>query len=243
MLSGTVEELDEQQLAEFYAYPAHSEQPWLRANFVSTLDGAAQGPDSRSGSLSGAADRRVLALLRALADVIVVGAGTARAEKYGPARIRPEHANLRASRGLAPTPPIAVVTRTLRVPEKLLDDPRTLIITGEAPEADLARLSERVDVAVCGGLQADPQSVVDALVARGHRDILTEGGPTLFAELAGEDLIDELCLTITPVVIAGPAMRVTHGRQLDVATGFRPDGLLEDDGYLFGRWLRDRRGR
>lgn len=232
--------LDDARLAELYAYPERD--PWVRANFVSTLDGAAQGPDHRSGSISGSGDRRVLALLRALADVIVVGAGTARAERYGPATIRPEHAGIRAALGLPPTPPIAVVTQSMSVPDQLLADPRTIIITGSAAsEAARGWLADRVDVAVCGTDRAAPDGVIDALRARGHRRILTEGGPTFFAELAAADLVDELCLTMTPVVLGGDAMRVTHGRMLDSPASFDLTQLLEDEGFLFGRWLRSGR--
>lgn len=231
--------LDENSLAEAYAYP--EDRLWVRANFVSTLDGAAQGPDMRTASISGAGDRRVLALLRALADVIVVGAGTARAERYGPATIRPEHAGIRARLGMPPTPPIAVVTASLRVPEPLLTDPRTILITGgSAPVAERERLSERVDVAVCPEELASPTGVVSALRQRGHRRILTEGGPTFFAELVAADLVDELCLTLAPVILGGELLRVTHGQRLAVPANFGLAGLLEDEGFLFGRWVRSR---
>lgn len=238
------DELDATRLAELYAYPASSERdPYVRANFVSTLDGAAHGPDQRSGSISGRGDRQILALLRALADVIVVGAGTARTERYAPATIRPEHAVLRAALGLPPTPPIAVITQSLRVPDRLLADPRTIIITGStAPRAERRSLHDRVDLAVCGADVVTPEAVVEALRDRGHRRILAEGGPTFFADLIVANLVDELCLTMNPVVLGGNAPRITHGPMLDAPAGFELGQLLEDDGFLFGRWHRaDRR--
>lgn len=233
-------DLDDVQLATHYAYPYRADgRPWLRANFISTLDGAAQGPDGRSGSLASSADRRVLALLRALADVILVGAGTARAEHYGPASVRKEHAPLRVALGLPPRPPIAVVSGSLDVPHELLTDPATIILTSRsAPAEQRAELAERVDVAVVGDDVVDPTQVLNALAERGHTNVITEGGPTLFTELAAAGLLDELCLTMAPTLLGGDAPRVTHGALLPDSLGFRLDLLLEEEGYLFSRWQR-----
>ena len=99
-------------LAALYAYPdiAPGAAPWLRASMVASVDGAAS-LGGRSGGLSGDADRLVFSVLRSLADVILVGAGTARAEGYRPVRDGEVWASLRAGR--APVPPIAVVTGKL----------------------------------------------------------------------------------------------------------------------------------
>lgn len=229
-------DLDDAALAGLYAYPRG--RRWIRANFVTTVDGAAQGPDHRSGSISGPADRRVLALLRALADVIVVGAGTARVEGYAPADIRPSFAPLREALGLPPTPPIAVVTDSLDVPDRLLADPRTVVLTCAQSDADRRRqLGEQVDLVVAGDQQVEAAAAVDALTARGHQRILTEGGPTFAGFLARAGLIDELCLTISPEVLAGPAMRLLTGPELSDPADLRLASLLEDDGFLFIRWI------
>ncbi|MGW0226952.1 pyrimidine reductase family protein [Actinopolymorpha singaporensis] len=229
-------DLTDDELAEIYRYPA--DQPWLRVNFVSSVDGAAQGPDGRSGTISGRPDRHVLALLRALCDVILVGAGTARAERYGPATIRPAFTALREKLGLAPTPPIAVVSHTLDLPDKLLADPRTVVITSRncSPERRAA-LEGRVDVAIAGESEVDVTAAVAALTDRGHRRILSEGGPSLFAELLARSLVDEVCLTQSPELLAGPAMRITHGPLLAEPTRLTLASLLEEDGFLFQRWL------
>ncbi len=102
-----------------YAYP--DRRPWVRANMVSSADGAVT-LEGRSGGLSGAADREIFALLRSLSDVILVGAGTVRAEHYGPAEpssahAEPssEHAEERAGRGAPPAPVIAVVSQRLEL--------------------------------------------------------------------------------------------------------------------------------
>ncbi|WP_020575764.1 pyrimidine reductase family protein [Actinopolymorpha alba] len=232
----TVTELDDAELAGLYRYPEG--RRWIRANFISTVDGAAQGLDRRSGSISGAADRRVLALLRALCDVILVGATTARIEQYAPADIRPAFAPLRAQLGLPPTPPIAVITHSLNISEKLLDDPRTLVLTSATAHAERRHLlADHVDVEVVGSERVEMPRAIDALTARGHRRILTEGGPSVFAALVGAHLVDELCLTLSPQLVAGHGLRVTDGSALPEPMQLRLASLLEEEGFLFYRWL------
>ncbi|MFD2081094.1 pyrimidine reductase family protein [Actinopolymorpha cephalotaxi] len=232
-------DLTDAELAEIYRYPADlADRAWLRVNFVSSVDGAAQGPDGRSGTISGRPDRHVLALLRALCDVILVGAGTARTERYGPATIRPAFVALREQLGLAPTPPIAVVSHSLDVPDRLLADPRTIVITSRScsPERRTA-LESRVDVAIAGESEVDVAEAVAALAQRGYRRILSEGGPNLFAKLLAGSLVDEVCLTQSPELLAGPAMRITHGPLLAEPTRLTLASLLEEDGFVFQRWL------
>jgi riboflavin biosynthesis pyrimidine reductase len=233
-------DLDDAQLAELYRFPPG--RRWVRTNFIATVDGAAEGPDHRSGSMSGAADRRILALLRALSDVILVGAGTARMEGYAPADIRPAFARFRSEAGQPPTPPIAVITDSLTFPEKLLDDPRTVVITSSRSDAGRRReLADRVDVVVAGSShRVDAKTAIDALSARGHQRILCEGGPTIFGFLAGAGVVDELCLTISPELLSGTSPRIMHGLDLPHPAQLRLDGLLEADGFLFFRWLLDR---
>src|SRR5699024_10261627 len=112
-------ELDDDELARVYAYPdpAAPGRGWVRANFVSTLDGSATGPDRLTGSINTTPDRVVFALLRSLADVILVGAGTARAEGYRPPEADPRWAGIRVGRPSAPA--MAVVTRSGLLPPLL----------------------------------------------------------------------------------------------------------------------------
>jgi riboflavin biosynthesis pyrimidine reductase len=230
-------QLDDAELAEFYRCP--NDRRWVRANFVSTLDGAAQGPDHRSGSISGPADKRAFALLRALADVILVGAGTARAEKYGPAGIRPEFAAIRKAHGHTDeTPPIAVVTNSLDLPEQLLEDPRTLVFAPGRRATECAALAERVQVVLSADDRVDIRQVLSTLDERGYRRISCEGGPHLFGELVAHDVLDELCLTLAPLLLPGDALRVTQGVAITQPLRLRPAGFLHDDGFLFSRWLR-----
>lgn len=212
---------DDAELERLYAYPTDG-RTWVRSNFVATLDGAAHAADGRSGSLGGDIDTHVFGILRSLADVVVVGAGTARAEGYGPAAV-----------------PIAVVSRRLDVPEALLTPGQLVITTADAPQDELSRLGAVVDVIAVGAGEIDWPAALSALADRGLRKVLCEGGPSLHGDLVTLDLVDELCLTIAPVLSSGDAPRIAHG-----ATAVdRPMTLghsLEVDGVLLTRWVRDR---
>jgi riboflavin biosynthesis pyrimidine reductase len=232
--------LSDTDLAALYGYPAG---PWLRANMVASVDGAAS-LDGVTRGLSSAADRRVFALLRTLADVIVVGAATVRAEKYAPVRQHELWPDLRPGR--APTPPIAVITARLGIDpaSRLITEApasaRTIIITtASAPAGQRALLEEHAEVIVAGQDRVDLKTAVAALAERGHRRMLTEGGPHVLAEIAAAGLLDELCLTVSPV-LAGPApARILAGS----ASAGAPQPLtlahvLEEDGYLLCRYTR-----
>jgi riboflavin biosynthesis pyrimidine reductase len=187
--------------------------PVLRVNFVSSVDGAATR-DGLSGGLGDPADRRYFELLRRVADVVLVGAGTVRAEGYGPMRVSTDSATWRASHGLAPHPVFAIVTGSLDL------DPRSRIFT-EAPARpivvttaghDTRALAEVADVVEAGaGERIDADAGVAALRARGLSRILCEGGPQLFGALLAADLVDELCVTVEPSLEAGDARRIAAG--------------------------------
>jgi riboflavin biosynthesis pyrimidine reductase len=246
-------------LASLYAFPDASarEASWLRANMIASVDGAAT-LNGRSARLSGAADRLVFAVLRSLADVILVGAGTARAEKYRPVREREIWTALREGR--EPTPPIAVVTRELDLD---LHGPlvagaaggsRTILLTTEAaPAARRAAASAHADVVVAGRDSVTPAAAIDALAARGHRNVLVEGGPTLLRQITDAGLLDDLCLTFSPVLEGGRAGRILappeaagpgRGRRTGTAAwhgaaaGLTLAHVLEDSGSLLCRYLR-----
>jgi riboflavin biosynthesis pyrimidine reductase len=233
-------ELSHDDLVELYAYPA--ERPWLRANFVSSLDGAAQGSDHRSGTLSSRADRRVFGLLRSLADVIVVGAGTARSEGYLPVTPSEARTTLRNRLGLAPSPSIAVVSRSLRIDPGLLEGglAPTLVITTESASAERREeINSIAPVLVAGGTGVDIALAKELLISRGFQRMLCEGGPTLMRDLVASRAVDELCLTVTPLVLAGDRLRVTQGAVLDPPGHFALRHLLEDDSSLFCRYTRN----
>ncbi len=240
-------------LAALYAYPepAAHPSPWVRANMVESADGAAT-LEGRSGGLSGPADRLVFAVLRSLADVIVVGAGTARAERYRPVRAGEVWAALRPGR--PPAPPIAVITRELdlNADAPLLaaaaEGARTIVLTSEAaPAARRAAAARHADVIVAGRDAVAPAAAMAALAARGHRRVLVEGGPSLLGQIVAAGLLDELCLTLSPVleggrarrILAAPPGRVRPGPDgADAATGLRLAHVLEADGSLLCRYQR-----
>lgn len=228
---------DDARLAGHYAEPR---LPWLRATMIATLDGAAAGPDGRSGSINGAADHRVFAALRAWADVILVGAGTVRAERYLAPRTPAPLLEARRGRGQADHPALAIVTGVGDLPEAVLaGDPAPWVVTttGAPGLGGLRRRLPRGHVLAHDG-QVDLAAAVRALVEAGLPRILTEGGPTLLGALLAADLLDELCLTWSPQVVAGPAPRpVVAPGWLDPPVTGRLRGLLHSEGVLLGRWL------
>jgi riboflavin biosynthesis pyrimidine reductase len=233
--------VDDPDLAALYAYPPDG--LWLRANMVSTADGAASLNGVTAG-ISSDADRRVFALLRTLSDVILAGAATVRDEQYKPARTRELWSDLRDGR--PPTPPIAVVSRRLDLdPDSPLitgapPHARTIVITTADSPADLrAALARHADVIVAGEETVDFKLAVAALAERGHRRILAEGGPHLLAQLAEAGLVDELCLTVSPLMAGPGAARIVAGAPpASAPLRLTLAHLLEDDGFLLCRYTR-----
>ncbi|MDN3355103.1 pyrimidine reductase family protein [Actinomadura sp. DC4] len=225
-------------LAEAYAYPGDG--PWLRANMVASADGAATHSGLTEG-LGGPADRRLLSVLRALSDVVVVGAGTVRAETYGPVRPRDWWGDLREGR--TPAPPLAVISRSLDFD---LDSPMftealtpTIVITcPSAPVERLRACEKRAEVITLDGDQVDAGAALDALAGRGLVRQLTEGGPHLLAQIAAAGRLDELCLTMSPRLTAGNAARVVNGPALEPPTSLRLGHVLEEDDFVFLRYVR-----
>lgn len=215
----------------------------LRVNFVSAVDGAAQA-GGRSAGLQTPGDNRVFAALRDLADVVLAGAGTVVAEGYRPVRVSERRRAVRRNLGLSDAVPIAVTSRNLRLdPTSALfaaapAGARTIVLTCDAAPADRrAALAEVADVVSCGEDDAQPALVRAALHERGLRRVLSEGGPTAFAALAAAPgIVDELCLSLSPL-LAGPGPgRITAGAQWGAARDLELRGLLEEDGALFLRY-------
>ncbi|MEU2060208.1 pyrimidine reductase family protein [Streptomyces sp. NPDC013455] len=235
------------ELAAAYAYPAPAPggpRPWLRANMVSSLDGAAQH-EGRSQPISSAADMRIFGTLRALADVVVVGAETVRQEGYRPARARAEFAAAREAAGQGPVPAIAVVSASLELDFTLplFTSPLvpTLILTGAAAAPDRVAAAEKAGarVVIAGeGMGVEPARAVQTLAGLGHTRLLTEGGPRLLGQLIAAEVLDELCLTVSPMLTAGDAQRIAGGPSVAVPRRFSLVSLLEEDGFLFSRYRR-----
>jgi riboflavin biosynthesis pyrimidine reductase len=236
-------------LAGAYAYPPRGAGPWLRANMVTSLDGAARA-EGRSAPLSSEGDMRLFGVLRALADVVVVGAETVRQEGYRPAKARPAFAAQRAADGRSPAPAIAVVSRRLDldVTAPLFTEPvlPTLVLTGAcAPQAavDAARAAGAVVVTAGEGDGADPVRAVRELAERGFERLLHEGGPRVLAQFAAAGAVDELCLTVSPLITGGDAPRIMNGPGVLPPARFALRSVLEEDGFLFTRYVRERRAR
>jgi riboflavin biosynthesis pyrimidine reductase len=216
----------------------------VRSDFVVAVDGAVT-VDGRSRGLGGPADRAIFRALRGFADVVLVGAGTVRAEEYGPVRLDDSTKAARQARKQPPTPPVAVVSGTLQLDWKAplfteAETPTLVICGGGSNERRRSDAAETAEVVIAGdGDRADLGVALAILAERGMLHVLTEGGPTLHGELARAGLLDELCVTISPMVAdsgAGiPHLLGAHG--LPQPTRLRLTHLLEaDDGFLFARY-------
>ena len=209
-------------LPELYAVP---QEPWLRLNMVATVDGAATGPSGTSRSINNEPDQVGFRLLRDQADVIVVGAGTLREEGYRPNPL-----------------PIVAVSRSGSVPPTLRDCPpgQVLLATCERAEglAEARRVLGPQHVMVLGSHRVDLAVLRDALVDRGFRRILCEGGPHLLRDLLDQGVADEICVTTVPRVIGGLHPRISNGPPVDVP--LRLHTLVEHDGTLLARWFVER---
>jgi len=197
--------------------PRPPARPWLGLCMVASLDGSTV-IDHRSSGLSSPTDTEVLLTLRSLADVLIVGAGTVRAERYGPPS--------------KPGQRVGVVTRSgaVDVDVALFTSGRGFLILPEdvpAPAVPCVR----------AGI-----GVVDLAAALAQLDadfVQAEGGAALNAALAQADVIDELNLTISPQLAGGDGPRLTRGapplvREMQLAH------ICEQDGFLFTRYLRHR---
>ena len=215
----------------------------LRVNFVAALDGAIS-VEGRSGGLGSDGDRRVFRTLRALADAVLVGAGTAAAEGYRP--VLPDSAvgRLRTELGRPATMPVVLVSRraSLSPDDQLVRDavtPTSLVTCAAAdPDRRAALADAGVDVLVCGDDDVDLPAAVDALASRGLTQVLCEGGPALFTAALAAGVVDELDLTIAPLLVGGgpgllpaPLPFPTHASLVQV---------LEEDGALFTRYALTR---
>jgi riboflavin biosynthesis pyrimidine reductase len=221
--------------------------PCLRVNFVTTLDGASTS-EGVSGSLGGPADGRVFDLLRRVTDVVVVGAGTVRDEGYGAMRLGDDAVAWREHAGLAPQPVFALVSASLRLDPAstvFTEAPvRPLVLTTARADAAARRALERVaDVVVCGEERVDPRLLRDALVERGLPQMHCEGGPRLFGDLVRGDAVDELFLTLAPMLEGGHGLRVSQGADGEESSPLRRLRLahvLQDGDELLTWYVRDR---
>lgn len=220
------------------------ERPWVLLNMITSIDGAI-AVDGLSGGLGNEADFAVFSTLRSLADVILVGAGTAAAEGYKVPQPSPEVLARRNAAGQAAKPVIALVSRSLRIDldAPLFADPdyRPIVVTAaSSPSGRRAEIAAVADVVIAGGDEVDFGAAVRSLGDRVGPVILAEGGPTLNGQLVAADVLDELCITISPMVVGGSGGRmVAHGPDHS-PRHFAVDRILEGGGLIFTRLLRQR---
>jgi riboflavin biosynthesis pyrimidine reductase len=223
---------------------AASARGWVRANMVASVDGAVS-LDGRSAGLSGPADKTVFTVLRSLADLVLVGAGTARTEHYRPVRAAQIWPELRPDR--AALPPIAIVSASLDLTgcEQLLAVPegstQTIVITTRAAPAERkAAIAGAVRIVEAGGTEVDVGEAVSKLASLGYLRLLVEGGPLLLGHLIHAGFLDELCLTMSPTLAAGAAGRIVAPAgpgSAPAAARLSLAHVLADDDFLFCRYL------
>lgn len=231
------EEVDPLQLQ--MGYPrGREDRPWIMANFISTADGAT-AVDGGSTAINDEDDMKMFGAIRAVPDFIVVGAGTVRAEDYRPAVLGEKRSQARVAAGLEPQPHLVIVSGSLDMDPgmRVFGDPehRPMILTGSRAPAD--RFSALSDVADVVRLeQTTASDIVHYL--RMARVILCEGGPSLMGGFVAAGLIDELALTVAPMLAGGDSQRIAHGPRPDRPLDMRLDRVLFGDRSLFLRYLR-----
>lgn len=228
-----------EELFDAYALAA-PDATHVRMNFVESADGAVT-LDGRSGGLGGATDREVMQVLRAMADVVLVGAGTVRVEGYGGIGLDDADVAWRREHGYDDQPALAVVSRRLDLePDhdvfgKAVRRP-ALVTTDAAHRRRGERFAHVADVIVCGEVAVDLATMLDVFANRGWRRVLCEGGPHLFGTLLETGLVDEVCLTLAPRLVGGGAGRIVQGAA-ELDRRFALAGLLTDDeGFVFLRY-------
>jgi riboflavin biosynthesis pyrimidine reductase len=237
--TGPATELDDAALERLYRPPA--DRPWLQVNFVTSVDGAVE-LDGYSRGLGGHADRRVFALLRTYPDALLVGAGTLRHEGYGPVRLDEPTAARRTAQGRTAYPRLVVVSGRLDLAptqRALAEAPlRPVILTHRtAPPDRVTALAGVADVLAVGDDRVDLAAGLEQLRRRGMTQLLSEGGPHLFGALTAAGLVDEVCLTISPLLAGPGAGRITAGIG-SPPRGMRLAHALEEDGTLLLRYTR-----
>jgi riboflavin biosynthesis pyrimidine reductase len=208
----------------------------VRAGMVTSLDGAV-AVHGRSGGLGSPGDHRVFSVLRATTDVVLVGAGTARTERYGPVDLPPELQRRRLCSGRTPRPALAVVTASMNLGagSRLFEDPdQRVLVLAPAVRLGTRELPGHVEPVAVGDEEVDPVRVVGELAAHGLSRVLCEGGPRLLATLLAAALVDELCLTTSPQLVGGSPGLLPVA--LTDPAGARLQSLVEDDGVLLSRW-------
>lgn len=223
---GTAETVDldaagaRDRLLEFYAPPAAT---WLRANLVASVTGSAAGDDGTSESLTSSIDRRLLGVIRELADVVLVGAQSVRSENFPlPKRAR-----------------LAVVTQSGNLDGHSLqaEEGRLFVVCPASATAEVQRtlpLAHVLEVPTDGST-IEPRAIIDSLASAGFSSVVCEGGPRLIAQFVEAGLLDEMCLTTSPV-LGGRALPVLGGAEVGAVSAELSQLLIDEDGATYARW-------
>lgn len=242
---------DAETLRDLYAYPDTVNRSWVRVNFISSIDGGVS-IDNSSGGLGTPIDRTVFTVLRELADVVLVGAGTVRAEDYRGVRTDETQRAWRSEHGLAAVPPIAIVSMSADIDPaaRLFTDTSVAPIVLTCASAPSERKQRLVDagatvLAPASGSPLEPASgslssaaIIGALAELGLHRVLCEGGPRLFGQLLADEAVDELCLTTAPMLIGGTSSRIAVSANAMRTPMTRRLLLGADDGTVLSRWVR-----
>ncbi len=223
--------------------PSPSDRPWVAVNMVASIDGAIE-IEGRSGALGSPADKAMFRALREMPDVILVGAGTVRAENYGPVQLDTAAQARRVARGQERFPRLAVVSGRARLDPtaRLFSDAkqRPIVITTESASTDaVANLREVADIVVAGGDGVDLRDALTQLHAQRMTTLLCEGGPTLNNQLLADDLVDEWCQTISPVLVGGTAARGAPGPAMGAANALKLTRVVVEEDVLLLRYARE----
>lgn len=238
-----MDDVTDSDLEQVYGYPNGT--TWVQTNFIASIDGAV-AVDGVSAGLGHAADQRVFQLGRDLADVILVGAGTALAEEYRGVRPSPQGTERRRRLGRTAAPPIAVVTSSGRISptSPLVTDtiaPLIVVTCGRLPAAHRDSLaSAGAEVLVAGDNTVDLRYALNELGRRGLRRVYCEGGPLLLAELVALDLVDQVCLTMSPTLVGGKTLGMTRGVSTEIPRNMDLASILTEDNLVFLRYSRRR---
>jgi len=241
--------VDAAELPRLYAYPADLTTCWVRANMIASADGGAT-VEGRAGGLAGSGDRVLFKVLREIADVVLVGAGTVRTENYSGVQLSVASRQARQARGQAEVPPIAVVTAsgaldpTGRLFTRTETPPLVFTTTASfiATRERLHGVADVLDASTADPIAVDPAAVLAELAQRGLYRVLCEGGPMLLGDIVKLGLLDELALTVAPLLVGGGAPRVVTNAP-PLTTELRTEQILSDaQGYLYLLYLRYGRG-
>lgn len=237
-----VDDVDPLDLYLADARPSPPDRPWVLCNMIASADGAT-ARQGRSGGLGGPADRAVFRALRASCDWVLVGSGTAVAERYHLPTMTDAEAARRGARGRSRAPRLAIVTASGKVDptipafaERPGDTDAPLVIAGanasttalDALDATVVRLPEPTP---------EPGPVLSVLNEQGATVVLCEGGPVFNGLLHAAGVIDELCVTLSPQIVGGPSDRIVAGAPADAGADLHLARLLEADGMLFARYV------